>query len=262
MRSARTAWISSTGSTELGPRDRVRRHVRIGTSGWQYADWREVLYPKGLAQREWLRRYAEVFDTVELNNSFYGLPAAATFEKWKESVPTGFVVAAKLSRYVTHVRGLRDPEASVHLFLERAAHLGSHLGPVVMQLPPTLTVHEERLDRALGAFTAHVRVAVEFRHPSWFTEGVRTVLRRHNAALVWADRAGRLQNPEWVTADWLYLRLHGGSGRAGNYGRRVIDRYAGRLAREVHDAYVYFNNDRTGNAVRNALDLAARLRRG
>ncbi len=240
----------------------MRRWVRIGTSGWQYADWRGVLYPKGLAQRAWLRRYAEVFDTVELNNSFYGLPAAATFEKWKESVPPGFVVAAKLSRYATHVRGLRDPEAPVHLFLERAAHLGSHLGPVVMQLPPTLPVHEERLDRALGAFPAHVRVAVEFRHPSWFTEAVRAILGRHNAALVWADRLGRLQNPEWVTADWLYLRLHGGSGTAGNYGRRVIDRYAGRLARVAEDAYVYFNNDRTGNAVRNALELAAQLGRG
>ncbi|MFZ0180766.1 MAG: DUF72 domain-containing protein [Candidatus Dormiibacterota bacterium] len=238
------------------------RHVRIGTSGWQYADWRGVLYPIGLPQRAWLRRYAEVFDTVEVNNSFYRLPAATTFERWRESVPPGFVVAAKLSRYLTHIRGLRDPEAPVRLFMERAAHLGAHLGPVVMQLPPTRPKDEVRLDQALAAFPSHVRVAVEFRHPSWFTDTVRVVLHRHNASLVWADRNGRLQNPDWITAGWLYLRLHGGRGRAGNYGRRVIDAYADRLAGLDRDAYVYFNNDTTGNAVRNALDLAARLRSG
>jgi len=237
----------------------VAHHVRIGTSGWQYADWRGVLYPKGLPQRAWLRRYAEVFDTVELNSSFYRLPAAGTFEHWKESVPPGFVIAAKLSRYLTHVRGLRDPDAPVRLFMERASHLGPHLGPVVMQLPPTLPRDEDRLERALGAFPRDVKIAVEFRHPSWFADGVRAVLHRHNASLVWADRAGHLQNPEWITADWLYLRLHGGRGRAGNYGRRVIETYADRLVRLDRDAFVYFNNDTTGNAVRNALDLAARL---
>jgi uncharacterized protein YecE (DUF72 family) len=237
-------------------------HVRIGTSGWQYADWRGVLYPNGLPQRAWLRRYAEVFDTVEVNNSFYRLPAAATFESWRESVPPGFVVAAKLSRYLTHIRGLRDPEAPVRLFMERAAHLGLHLGPVVMQLPPTRPKDEDRLEQALAAFPSHVRVAVEFRHPSWFTDAIWDVLHRHNASLVWADRNGRLKNPDWITADWLYLRLHGGRGRAGNYGRTVIDAYAERLSRIDRDAYVYFNNDTTGNAVRNALDLAARLRSG
>jgi uncharacterized protein YecE (DUF72 family) len=238
----------------------VAHRIRIGTSGWQYADWREVLYPKGLPQRDWLRRYAEVFDTVELNNSFYGLPKAENFVRWRESVPPGFVIAAKLSRYLTHVRGLRNPDGPVQLFMERASHLGSHLGPVVMQLPPTRPKDEEGLERTLPAFPAHVRVAVEFRHPSWFVDRVSDILHRHNSSLVWADRGGRLQNPDWVTADWLYLRLHGGRGTAGNYGERVIDGYARRLSNLGHEAYVYFNNDTSGNAVRNAQTLVARLR--
>ena len=233
--------------------------VRIGTSGWQYADWKGVLYPKGLPQRSWLRRYAEVFDTVELNSSFYRLPSAASFERWRDSVPPGFVVAAKLSRYLTHIRGLQDPVGPVHLFMDRASHLGTHLGPVVMQLPPTRQRDGAGLERALTAFPAGVHVAVEFRHPSWFVEEVQEILHRQNAALVWADRAGRLQNPEWVTADWLYLRLHGGRGTAGNYGAKVIDAYADRLSSLGREAYVYFNNDMAGNAVRNALALAARL---
>ena len=236
--------------------------IRIGTSGWQYADWRGVLYPKGLPQRAWLQRYAEVFDTVELNNSFYRLPAADTFDKWRGSVPPGFILAAKMSRYLTHIRGLNEPEEPVRLFMERAGHLGSHLGPVVIQLPPTRGVDQDGLERTLRAFPAHVRVAVEFRHRTWFTDGVRDVLHRHNAALIWADRRGRLQNPGWITADWLYLRLHGGAGRAGNYGSRVIDAYARRLSARPCDAYVYFNNDTTGNAVRNALELARRLGTG
>jgi len=234
--------------------------IRVGTSGWQYADWRGVLYPKGLPQRLWLQRYSEVFDTVELNNSFYRLPAVSNFEHWSETVPPGFVFAVKLSRYLTHIRGLREPEAPVRLFMERASHLGPHFGPVLMQLAPTKPVDEENLERALAAFPAHVKVAVEFRHASWFTAGVRTTLERHNAALVWADRYGRLQNPDWITADWLYLRLHGGRGRAGNYGPKVIDAYASRLSDLGRDAYVYCNNDSTGNAVRNALALATGLR--
>jgi uncharacterized protein YecE (DUF72 family) len=236
-----------------------QHQIRIGTSGWQYKDWREVLYPKGLAQSRWLGRYAEVFDTVELNNSFYGLPSAEQFERWKAAVPSGFTFAVKFSRYLTHVRRLHDPVGPVHLFLERASHLGEHLGPVVVQLPPTLANDAINLERTLESFPKHVRVAVEFRHASWFVDEIKAILEAHNAALVWADRRGRLQNPEWRTADWLYLRLHGGSGPAGNYGDRVLDNHARTLARVDGDVYVYCNNDMTGNAVRNALTLARRL---
>jgi uncharacterized protein YecE (DUF72 family) len=235
--------------------------IRVGTSGWQYKDWRDVLYPKGLAQSDWLQRYAETFDTVELNNSFYGLPSAEQFARWRDSVPPGFIVAVKLSRYLTHVRRLRDPAGPVHLFLERASHLGDRLGPVVLQLPPTLQKDAANLERTLKSFPKQVRVAVEFRHPSWFGDDVKAILEEHAAALVWADRRGRLQNPGWRTADWLYLRFHGGSGPAGSYGRRVLERYASKLAGIECDAYVYFNNDTAGNAVRNALTLARRIAR-
>lgn len=231
-RSAETALAST--DRRVAEATRVAPQVRIGTSGWQYADWREVLYPKGLPQRAWRR----------------------------ELVPPGFVIAAKLSRYLTHVRGLRDPVGPVQLFMDRASHLGPHLGPVVMQLPPTRARDEDGLERTLNVFPAHLHIAVEFRHPSWFVDRVGDILHSHNASLVWADRGGRLQNPDWITADWLYLRLHGGRGRAGNYGHRVIDACAQRLSNLGRDAYVYFNNDTGGNAVRNALALKERLQSG
>jgi uncharacterized protein YecE (DUF72 family) len=157
------------------------------------------------------------------------------------------------------VRRLREPAEPVRLFLERASHLGDRLGPVVAQLPPTLRKDALNLERTLQSFPKQVRVAVEFRHPSWFGDDVEGILTQHNAALVWADRRGRLQNPPWRTADWLYLRLHGGAGTASNYGDRVLDKYARMLAHVHGDAYVYFNNDTAGNAVRNALALTLRL---
>jgi uncharacterized protein YecE (DUF72 family) len=247
-----------TGSSS--PVHSSRNRIYIGTSGWQYADWRDVLYPKGLAQQHWLEHYAKTFDTVEVNNTFYGLPTAATVRKWSETVPRHFTFALKLSRYVTHRRDFAHTSAPIHLFLERISEIGSHLGPIVVQLPPWRAADQHGLEAILRALPKHLRVAVEFRHPSWFEESsIRASLERHGAALVWADRGGRLQNPEWLTTEWLYLRLHGGRGRDGNYGLRMIERYASRLATSDREAYVYFNNDATGNAVRNARALEGRL---
>ncbi len=244
------------------PVHRGGSRIHVGTSGWQYADWRDVLYPKGLAQQRWLERYAEAFDTVEVNNTFYGLPTAATVRKWSDTVPLHFTFALKMSRYVTHRRDFQHPAAPIHLFLDRISELGARLGPIVVQLPPWRATDQPGLEAIFSALPKHLRVAVEFRHPSWFEgSSIRAVLERHGAALIWADRGGRLQNPEWVTTDWLYLRLHGGRGRAGNYGETMIERYASRLAASDHEAYVYFNNDATGNAVRNARALMARVGR-
>jgi uncharacterized protein YecE (DUF72 family) len=222
-----------------------------------------VLYPKGLPQRRWLERYAEVFDTVEINNTFYGLPTEDTVVKWAATVPQPFIFALKMSRYVTHRKDLQHGAAAVHNFMERLSPLGSHTGPIVVQLPPTRTSDPVGLDATLRALPDDVKVAVELRHPSWFEgDGIRCVLERHGAALIWADRGGRLQNPEWITTGWLYLRLHGGRGRAGNYGPRTIDSYASKLASLAMESYVYFNNDATGNAVRNARALMTRLHHG
>jgi uncharacterized protein YecE (DUF72 family) len=234
----------------------------IGTSGWQYQDWRGAFYPTGLPQRSWLSAYAETFPTVEVNSAFYRLPAVGTFRQWAEAVPAGFVMAVKASRYLTHVRRLVDPAEPVARFLDRAAGLGDKLGPVLLQLPPTLRADAARLDQTLARFPATIRVVVEPRHPSWFTEEVRQILTTHGAALCWADRGGWPLTPLWRTADFGYLRLH--AGRAApppSYGNRAIDTWLHRLAdayAERDDVYAYFNNDHGAAAVRNAVTMIDR----
>lgn len=233
----------------------------IGTSGWQYADWRGVLYPPGLPQRSWLPRYADVFTTVENNNAFYRLPTRETFELWHAATPPGFVMAVKASRYLTHMKRLTDPAEPVARLMNAAAGLGPELGPVLLQLPPTLRAEPGRLAACLREFPDRVRVAVEPRHPSWWTDETRRVLEDHGAALSWTDRLGHPQTPLWRTTDWLYLRLHEGPAEPWpHYDDETLRTWADELG-SADDAYVYFNNDPGGAAVRNALrfaDLTAR----
>jgi uncharacterized protein YecE (DUF72 family) len=231
--------------------------VLVGTSGWQYADWRGVLYPPGLPQRRWLHRYGEVFGTVENNNAFYRLPARETFEQWRDGTPPGFVMAVKASRYLTHMKRLKDPGEPVERLMNAAAGLGPALGPVLLQLPPTLRADPGRLAACLDRFPDGVRIAVEFRHPSWWTDETRRVLEQHGAALCWADRLGRAQNPLWRTTGWLYLRFHEGPADPWpHYDDETLQTWAGEFG-QADDAYVYFNNDPGGAAVRNALRFAA-----
>lgn len=235
--------------------------VRVGTSGWQYADWRGGLYPVGVPQRLWLERYAQEFDTVEVNNAFYRLPERSVFESWQERTPPGFLVAVKGSRYLTHIKRLRDPAEPVARLLGRADGLGTKLGPVLLQLPPTLQADPELLADCLACFAAGVRVAVEPRHPSWWTPEVRRVLSAYDAALCWADRRSRPITPLWRTADWGYLRLH--EGRASpwpRYGRTALRSWVRRISGEWgpgEDVFVYFNNDQRGAAVHDARALRA-----
>jgi uncharacterized protein YecE (DUF72 family) len=233
----------------------------VGTSGWQYRDWRGVLYPAGLPQRAWLERYAAAFPTVEVNNAFYRLPERSVFERWRDQTPDGFVVAVKVSRYLTHIRRLQGPAEPVARLVERAAGLGAQLGPYLLQLPPTLRAEPGRLDACLGAFPAGARVAVEPRHESWWTDEVHDVLTRHDAALCWADRRGRPITPTWRTAGWGYVRLHEGTAAPRpSYGRSALGTWLDRIdaawpqARDS-DVYAYFNNDPGGAAVRNARTL-------
>lgn len=236
----------------------------IGTSGWQYDHWRGRFYPPGLPTGRWLDHYAERFDTVELNVTFYRQPRPEVFDGWAARVPDRFLFAVKASRYLTHVRRLRRPRESVEYLLEGATRLGPHLGPILLQLPPTLESAPDALDEALGAFPAALRIAVEPRHRSWFTDDVRTVLAAHGATLCWADRRGRL-TPTWSTADWGYLRLH--EGRAAPtpcYGRRALDGWLARLAAPwppEADTFAYFNNDPRGCAVRDAAVFGRLARR-
>ncbi|MBT2211943.1 DUF72 domain-containing protein [Actinomadura sp. NEAU-AAG7] len=234
--------------------------IRVGTSGWQYTDWRDVLYPPGLPQRRWLPHYAEEFGTVENNNAFYRLPARATFERWREAVPPGFVMAVKASRYLTHMKRLRDPAEPVARLMEAAGGLGGTLGPVLLQLPPTLRGAPDLLDACLRRFPGGVRVAVEPRHPTWWTPRVRRVLEDHGAALCWADRLGRPVTPLWRTAGWVYLRLHeGAASPRPHYGDRALASWVRRVG-PGEDAYVYFNNDPGGAAVRDARRFLALAR--
>ncbi|MFD5328681.1 DUF72 domain-containing protein [Streptomyces sp. NPDC127092] len=230
--------------------------VFVGTSGWQYRDWRGVLYAEDVPQRLWLEEYARNFAVVENNNAFYRLPEKTTFAAWRERTPEGFVMAVKASRYLTHIKRLKDPEEPVARLMGRAEALGDRLGPVLLQLPPTLRADPGLLEAALARFPEGTRVAVEPRHESWWTEEVRGVLEERGATLCWADRGSRPAAPLWRTADWGYLRLHEGRARPHpSYGRQALVSWAERLAGtwpDRADVFVFFNNDPGGAAVRNA----------
>ncbi|MET8834984.1 DUF72 domain-containing protein [Micromonospora sp. NPDC004540] len=239
--------------------------ILVGTSGWQYRDWRERFYPGKLPQRLWLEHFAARFATVEVNNAFYRLPERDTFVAWRDRTPDDFCVAVKMSRYLTHIKRLREPAEPVARFLDRATGLGDRLGPVLVQLPPTMRADPAALDATLRLFPAEVRVAVEPRHPSWWTDDTRRVLERHRAALVWADRLSRPVTPLWRTTDFGYLRLHEGRARPSpRYGRAALATWVRRLAAAFpagEPAYVYFNNDPGGAAIVDAVAFAELARR-
>jgi len=235
--------------------------VVAGTSGWQYRDWRDSFYPPGVPQRRWLEYYAGQFATVENNGTFYRLPSREVFAGWRDRVPGDFVMTVKASRYLSHVRRLRDPAEPVRRLLDAAAGLGGRLGPVLLQLPPDLRAAPELLAECLRQFPAAVRVAVEPRHESWWTGQVRDVLAAANAALCWADRKGSAVTPLWRTAGWGYLRLHEGDGAPWpGYTDGALGAWAERLAATwagEADVFVYFNNDQNAAAPRDAARLAA-----
>jgi len=228
---------------------------RAGTSGWQYDHWRGVFYPQDLSKREWFDFYSHRFNTVEVNNTFYHLPRASTFDSWREAAPEGFLYVLKYSRYGTHLKRLSDPEGHVNKFLDRAERLGGFLGPILVQLPPHWNANPERLAAFLNAAPADRRWALEFRDPSWLCDEVYDVLRAHNAALCIHDLIE--DHPDEVTADWIYLRFHG-SGDGGDYPHQALSAWAQRINRwrgDGLDVFAYFNNDAHGYAVANVSDL-------
>ncbi|MCS0602043.1 DUF72 domain-containing protein [Streptomyces sp. LP11] len=239
--------------------------VFVGTSGWQYKDWRDLVYPAGVPARLWLEEYTRLFATVELNNAFYRLPTRENFAAWRERVPAGFVVAVKASRFLTHIKRLKDPGEPVYRLMSHAAGLGDRLGPVLLQLPPTLRADPPLLDACLARFPAGTRVAVEPRHASWWTAEVRRVLESRGAALCWADVLARPVTPLWRTADWGYVRFHQGRARPWpRYGRRCLETWTDRIATtwpDAADVYAYFNNDPGGAAVADAVTFARAARR-
>jgi uncharacterized protein YecE (DUF72 family) len=239
------------------------REVRIGCSGWNYADWRVRVYPKGLAQRRWLRHYATLFDTVEVNTTFYQLPKRSAVQAWVDESPPGFVFAVKASRYLTHVKRLTDLDQGIRRFYERIQPLveSPKLGPVLWQLPANFHRDEVRLEAALEALPPG-RHCFEFRHESWFCPAVYELLRAHGAALVVGDHPDRPFQAHELTADWTFVRFHYGSrGRNGNYSERELETWARRIRqwRRRVEVYAYFNNDWRGYAVRNGIRLRGLL---
>ena len=233
--------------------------ILVGTSGWQYKHWRERFYPAGTPQRLWLEFYAERFATVEVNNAFYHLPERTTFEAWRARTPDDFCVGVKCSRYLTHIKRLKDPAEPVQRFLDRASALGDRLGPVLLQLPPSLRIDLAALDETLSRFPSDVKVAVEPRHASWWTAETRELLEKHHAALCWADRRSRPVTPLWRTADFGYLRMHEGRAQPQpRYGQAALRTWVDRIATtyDTGPVYVYFNNDPGGAAIVDACALA------
>jgi len=235
--------------------------VRIGTSGWNYKHWIKAFYPEDLPQKEMLKFYAEHFDTVEINSSFYRLPELQTFTKWRTAVPTSFTFAVKASRFITHMKKLKAPKASTNKLFSRVKRLEDRLGPLLFQLPPRWNCDFKRLSDFLDAMPAEEDFVFEFRDDSWLTDGIFQLLRKHNVALCIHDHGGK-ESPQEITADFTYIRMHGpgAASYSGSYSPESLKLWAQRIKnwqRDLKAVYVYFNNDAEGHAVRNALQLRA-----
>jgi uncharacterized protein YecE (DUF72 family) len=237
--------------------------VRIGCSGWNYGHWRERVYPKGLPPRRWLDYYATLFDTVEVNATFYRLPTRTAVANWIEQTPPDFLFTVKASRYLTHIRRLTDVGQGVERFYERIEPLvrSPKMGPVLWQLPERFHRDDDRLASALAALPPG-RHCFEFRHASWFVPEVSRLLREHGAALVIGDSPDRAFQTHELTADWTFIRFHHGSrGRNGNYSERELEEWGDRIRAwsEEVGVFAYFNNDWNAYAVRNGIFLRERL---
>jgi uncharacterized protein YecE (DUF72 family) len=232
--------------------------IRIGTSGWHYKHWVGAFYPPRTAGSKMLAYYTEKFDTVELNNSFYHLPKKTSLESWRDSTPAGFCFAAKGSRFLTHMKKLKDPEQGLNRFLDAIEVLEHKLGPILFQLPPNWELDLERLANFVSFLPREHRYAFEFRNASWSVPETYELLARHNIAYCIYHLAG-IRSPIQVTADFTYVRLHGPGGKyQGSYDDSDLGKWARRIGkwrRELKTIYVYFDNDQAGYAAQNALRL-------
>jgi len=228
-----------------------------GACGWNYWHWRGIFYPEELRSWDWLKHYAGVFDTVEINASFYRLPERKTFERWRKSTPDGFVFAVKASRYLTHVKKLADPEEPLERLLEASGGLGEKRGPILFQFPPNWGIDLPRLEAFLKLLPAGLRTAFEFRNDTWHRDDLWSLLARYGAAYCMMDSPGLPLHVK-QTADFSYVRMHsGGEATHGNYTEKALKTWAERIGGllEGGDVYVYFNNDIHGYALHNALEL-------
>ena len=232
--------------------------VHIGTSGWHYKHWCGPYYEEKLPTSKMLACYYKDFDTVEINNSFYRLPSDEAFANWREQTPPGFCFAVKASRFITHMKKLKDPENALENLIPRAEKLREKLGPILFQLPPHWGINLERLDEFLQALPKKHLYAFEFREPSWHQPAIYDLLREHNAAFCMFE-LNRFQTPDVITADWTYIRLHGPGGKyQGSYSTQQLSAWAQKIRswrKQLRAVYCYFDNDQAGYAVQNALEL-------
>ena len=230
--------------------------IRIGCSGWSYPHWKGVFYPEKLPARDQLAFYAQHFNTVELNNSFYRQPTRERFVAWGEQTPPGFLFVVKGSRYVTHVKRLAVEPKSIDLVVDAARRLGDKLGPILFQLQATFQLDLERLERFVDMLPVDLRFTIEFRHDSWLVPAVFDLLRAHRIALCIPDDP-RMPKSFEITSDFTYIRMHLPPHGVG-YGERALEPWARRVfewTRQSLDVFVYFNNDMEGHAIKDAQTL-------
>jgi len=236
----------------------MKSKIHIGTSGWNYDHWRGTFYPGELPTNQWLDYYSQRFQTVEVNNTFYQLPNQTTFRQWRENSPENFVYAVKANRYITHMKKLKDPEESLTNFLENVRILEHTLGPILFQLPPNWKFNEDRLASFLELLPDEFQYTFEFRDERWINQRTYQLLRENNIAFCIYELAGFL-SPREVTADLVYLRLHGpGDKYQGKYDKKTLGEWADtfrRWADQGKEVYCYFDNDQLGYAAMNALEL-------
>jgi uncharacterized protein YecE (DUF72 family) len=239
--------------------------IHIGTSGWHYDHWKGPFYPENLSSEEMLPHYADYLQTVEINNTFYHLPQKATLKRWKDAVPADFIFAIKGSRYITHMKKLKDPSGGVPALLEVIRVLGKKMGPILFQLPPRWRINLKRLDTFLHFLPRDFRYVFEFRDSSWFTDGTYGTLGKWGAAFCIYHLAGQL-SPKEVTTDFVYIRLHGPKGAyKGQYERKTLSGWAGAFSswqRQGKEIFCYFDNDQGGYAAQDALRLQKMLSKG
>jgi len=236
--------------------------IHIGTSGWHYKHWKGRFYPDAVGEQDQLEYYKQVFKTVEINNSFYRLPASGTFKTWASLVPAGFIFSVKASRFFTHMKKLNVTKRDLHPFFTRLRHLGKKQGPVLFQLSPAWKVNPERLEQFLQRLPAEHRYCFEFRNATWYDERIYTLLKKYHCAFCIYHLEGHL-SPLMITAGFVYVRLHGPAGKyQGSYSTAVLRTWMKRCKAwlaDKKDVFVYFDNDQDGYAAFNAQSLSRML---
>lgn len=231
--------------------------IYVGTSGWSYNHWAGAFYPNN-SKKDWLKFYSDYFKTVEINSSFYHQIDAKTYKKWYNGVGGDFVFSIKISRYISHIKRLNQAGESWRKFVTSLKELKGKTGPVLLQLPPNFCANPEKLENFLKLAKGKYKIAFEARNESWFSDKTYKILKKYKSALVWAHQ-GKWLTPEIVTSDFLYIRLHGsGNIHSSLYGEKFLRKLAAKIKKlknKVKKIYIYFNNDQSGYAVKNAKSL-------